>query len=139
MVGIFCDILRISLRNYWRLLDIFITQESKPYEAWSSKISQKLVVICYWFQKFYFISYVYINTSIIKPGKYSNIVGFTVPGFTFYRHNYYVRSLNTMRIWHWKSHWKFQLHWNTFKTTLKRFTKDNHTEICQRLCNVKFL
>ncbi len=33
------------------------------------------------------------------------------------------RSL-AMRIWHWKSQWKVQVHWNAFETTLKRFTKD---------------
>ena len=35
----------------------------------------------------------------------------------------------TMRIWHWKSHWNVQPHWNTSETTLKSFTKDNHSEI----------
>ncbi len=38
-------------------------------------------------------------------------------------------GLFTMRIsWYWKSHWKVPPHWNTSETTLKSFTKDNHTE-----------
>ncbi len=35
----------------------------------------------------------------------------------------------TLRLCHWKSHWKVQPHWNTSKTTLKIFAKDNHIEI----------
>ncbi len=34
-----------------------------------------------------------------------------------------LQTLNTMRIWHWQSHWK------TSEITLKSFTKDNHTGI----------
>ena len=31
------------------------------YVTWSSRISQKSVVTCYWFQKFYFVSYANAN------------------------------------------------------------------------------
>ncbi len=31
-------------------------------------------------------------------------------------------------LWHWKLHWKIQPHWKMTETTLKSFTKDNHTE-----------
>ena len=34
-----------------------------------------------------------------------------------------------MRICHWKAHRKIQPHWKITETTLKSFTKDNHTEI----------
>ena len=44
----------------------------------------------------------------------------------------------TMRIWHWKSHWNVQPHWKTTETTLKSFTKDNHTEIFS-LITLKFV
>ncbi len=34
----------------------------------------------------------------------------------------------TMRIWHWKSHWKVQPYWKPLKPHCKAFTKDNQTE-----------
>ena len=45
----------------------------------------------------------------------------------------------TMRIWHWKSHWKVQPHWNNSETPLKIFTKINHTEIIIFLITLKFV
>ncbi len=47
----------------------------------------------------------------------------------------------TMEIWRWESHWKVQLHahWNTFETTLKNFTKDNHTFFLSHLNNMLLL
>ena len=47
----------------------------------------------------------------------------------YYRWHRHVVQLVTMRIWHWKSHWKVQPHWKTTEITLKSFTKDNHTEM----------
>ncbi len=45
-----------------------------------------------------------------------------------------------MRIWHWKSHWKLQPHWNICETTLKIIPKGNHTEISSlttlKLCHL---
>ncbi len=58
------------------------------------------------------------------------------------RHSYWtIRKCEpvTMRIWHWKSHWKLQPHWKTTETTLKKkFTKDNHTVIFS-LITLKFV
>ena len=34
----------------------------------------------------------------------------------------------TMKLWHWKSHWKFLWHWKDTETTLKNIYKGNHSE-----------
>ena len=44
----------------------------------------------------------------------------------------------TMRIWHWKSHWKVKPHWHTTETTLKIFSKYNHTEMFHKF-SLKFV
>ena len=33
---------------------------------------------------------------------------------------------NTMKLWHWKSHWNFLWHWKDTETTLKNIYKGNH-------------
>ena len=34
----------------------------------------------------------------------------------------------TMKLWHWKSHWKFLWHWKDTETTLKNIYKGNHSD-----------
>ena len=34
----------------------------------------------------------------------------------------------TMKLWHWKSHWKFLWHWKGTDTTLKNIYKENHND-----------
>ena len=33
-----------------------------------------------------------------------------------------------MKLWHWKSHWKFLWHWKDTETTLKNIYKGNHSD-----------
>ena len=33
-----------------------------------------------------------------------------------------------MKLWHWKSHWKFLWHWKNTETTLKNIYKGNHSD-----------
>ena len=33
-----------------------------------------------------------------------------------------------MKLWHWKSHWKFLWHWKDMETTLKNIDKGNHSD-----------
>ena len=34
----------------------------------------------------------------------------------------------TMKLWHWKSHWKFLWHWKDTENTLKNIYKGNHSD-----------
>ena len=34
----------------------------------------------------------------------------------------------TMKLWHWKSHWKFLLHWKDMEITLKNIYKGDHSD-----------
>ena len=39
--------------------------------------------------------------------------------------NVYIGVAKTMKLWHWKSHWKFVSHWKNMEITPKKiFTKE---------------
>ena len=39
-----------------------------------------------------------------------------------------LEAIYTMKLWHWKSHWKCLWHWKDTETTLKNIYKGNHSD-----------